>query len=99
MTAKPMYFHEMMNINVQMAIFGSEIQSAPPSPIFLSSAFNAPGGLEDETPAGANDDFGNDVRHENQGTNQCAALEFLVEQQGEEDGQRPLDDERSDDHE
>lgn len=42
MTAKPMYFHEMMNINVQMAIFGSEIQSAPPSPIFLSSAFNAP---------------------------------------------------------
>ena len=30
-----MYFHEMMNINVQMAIFGSEIQSAPPSPIFL----------------------------------------------------------------
>lgn len=28
MTAKPMYFHEMMNINVQMAIFGSEIQSA-----------------------------------------------------------------------
>ena len=44
MTAKPIYFHEMMNIRVHIAIFGSAIQSAPLMPNFANTAFTAPVG-------------------------------------------------------
>src|SRR5664279_4171181 len=43
-TAKPMYFQEMITINVQMAMFGSAIQSTlnAPSPIFVRRVLTAP---------------------------------------------------------
>ena len=44
MTAKPMYFQEMITISVQMAMFGSAIQSwaKAPRPMFVSMSLTAP---------------------------------------------------------
>ena len=93
-TAKPMYFQVMMIISDQMAMSGSDSQSTVHSgePDLDQQVVDRAGGLEHEAPAGADDDLGHDVGHEDQHADDRAAAHLLVEQQRQPDGGRALED-------
>ena len=44
--------------------------------------------LQQQAPSGADDDLGNDIRHEDEGADETTPLELLVQQQCEQDGER-----------
>ena len=52
--------------------------------------------LQQQAPSCADDDLGNDIRHEDEGADETTPLELLVQQQCEQDGERSLDDQRAD---
>ena len=68
MTAKPMYFQVRITMSVQIAMLGvgEPVLGERAEPDLLEQAVERAVGLEHEAPAGADDDLGDHVGHEDE---------------------------------
>ena len=96
MMPNPMYFQVRMKKIVHSAMAGSASQL----PLQVAEAdglerrVDGAVGLQEQLPRESRDDLGEDVRDEDEQPERAAALEAAVEQQGDRDGDRALDEQR-----
>ena len=93
-TAKPMYFHVMMTISEPDGDLrvGQPVDRPVRQPDLGEQVVDRAVGLEHEAPAGADDDLGDHVGHEDQHPDDRAPAHLLVEQEREQHRGRALED-------